>query len=123
MYNAFLQAKYQTDGAPQPVVELKWDASRPDEVGLRLADTPANDRIQRWRFAYSKAAGTCGVSCKATTAGSRPMNWLSVRENKPANSTVAWKLPDSPTADFRLIGNRRDVATASGKAAAKRMQA
>jgi hypothetical protein len=31
-------------------VEMKWDTSRPDEVGLRIADSPVNDRIQRWRL-------------------------------------------------------------------------
>ncbi|TWU40108.1 hypothetical protein Q31b_34520 [Novipirellula aureliae] len=33
-----------------PVVEMKWDVDRPDEVGLRIADTAANDRISRWRL-------------------------------------------------------------------------
>lgn len=34
----------------QPVIELQWDAAQPDAVGLRLADTPANDSILRWRL-------------------------------------------------------------------------
>ncbi|EMB15944.1 hypothetical protein [Rhodopirellula europaea] len=47
---AFLHASLGPKAEYQPVVELKWDASRPDEVGLRLANTPANDRITRWRL-------------------------------------------------------------------------
>ena len=49
-YSAFLHANLKSDDAPQPVVEMKWDAGRPDEVGLRIADTPANDRVSRWRL-------------------------------------------------------------------------
>jgi hypothetical protein len=49
-YTAFLHADSTSDDALQPVVELKWDTNRPDEVALRLADTPANDRISRWRL-------------------------------------------------------------------------
>lgn len=47
---AFLHATLGPKAEYQPVVELKWDAGRPDEVGLRLADTPANDRITQWRL-------------------------------------------------------------------------
>ncbi|MCB9926974.1 MAG: hypothetical protein H6822_32850 [Planctomycetaceae bacterium] len=50
VYSAFLQANHKSADVPQPVVEMKWDAGRPDEVGLRIAATPANDRISRWRL-------------------------------------------------------------------------
>ncbi len=50
VYTAFLQARHRTNDPRQPVIEMMWDASRPDEVALRLADTPANDRILRWRL-------------------------------------------------------------------------
>ncbi len=50
VYSAYLHAQVASDDALQPVVEVKWDADRPDDVGLRLADTPANDQIARWRL-------------------------------------------------------------------------
>lgn len=49
-YSAFLQAKFKSGDLSQPVVQMKWEAGRPDEVGLRIADTPANDRVSRWRL-------------------------------------------------------------------------
>lgn len=50
VYSAFLQAEVESEKTLQPVVELKWNADRPDEIGLRLADAPANDRIGTWRL-------------------------------------------------------------------------
>ncbi len=47
---AFLHAVSNAPSELQPVVELKWDINRPDEVGLRLADTPANESIVQWRL-------------------------------------------------------------------------
>lgn len=49
-YTAFLHAKSKTDELPQAVVEMKWDTTRPDEVALRIADVPANERIRRWQL-------------------------------------------------------------------------
>jgi hypothetical protein len=49
-YTAFLHNTSNTEPRRHPVVELKWDTSRPDEVGIRLADTPANEPIERWRL-------------------------------------------------------------------------
>ena len=46
--SVFLHATAKTDQISRPVIELKWDASRLDEIGLRLADTPANKSIERW---------------------------------------------------------------------------
>ena len=47
---AYLHALSKSPDVLQPVVELRWDVQRPDSVGLRLAQTPANDRISRWRL-------------------------------------------------------------------------
>ncbi len=46
--SAFLHAKSKSSADLQPVVELQWDASKPDAIGIRLAETPANDQISRW---------------------------------------------------------------------------
>lgn len=46
--SVFLHATAKTDQISRPVIELKWDASRLDEIGLRLADTPSNKSIERW---------------------------------------------------------------------------
>jgi hypothetical protein len=50
VYSAFLHAICNGLDMPPPVVEMQWDTGRSDEVGLRLAETPANDRITRWRL-------------------------------------------------------------------------
>ncbi len=47
---AFLHAKSKSSEDLQPVVELQWDANKPDSLGLRLADTPANAQIIQWRL-------------------------------------------------------------------------
>lgn len=47
---AFLHAKSKSSEDLQPVVELQWDANKPDEIGIRLADTPANTQIIQWRL-------------------------------------------------------------------------
>ncbi len=47
---AFLHAVSNSADGLQPVVELKWDVAQPDAVGIRLADTPANEQIVRWRL-------------------------------------------------------------------------
>ncbi|MEM8734600.1 MAG: hypothetical protein AAGG44_10285 [Planctomycetota bacterium] len=31
-----------------PVIEMKWDVDKPDAVGIRLAEVPENERIERW---------------------------------------------------------------------------
>lgn len=49
-FSAFLQAVSKSAEGLQPVVEMRWDTSRPDAVGLRLADTAANGAIGRWRL-------------------------------------------------------------------------
>ena len=48
--NAYLHAELEDQEAIQPVVEMKWDAGRLNEVGIRLADVPANTSITRWRL-------------------------------------------------------------------------
>ena len=49
-HTAFLHAVSKSADGLQPVIELKWDASQLDVVGIRLADTPANAPISRWRL-------------------------------------------------------------------------
>jgi hypothetical protein len=48
----FLRAKSKLE-TTLPVVELKWDINRPDEIGIRLANTTVNDSIERWGFRIS----------------------------------------------------------------------
>ena len=50
VYDAFLHATFKSDEDVKPVIELKWDADEPSEVGLRLAKTPANERITQLRL-------------------------------------------------------------------------
>lgn len=50
VYSAFLYAKSDAGETLQPVVEMQWDTERPDEVGLKLADTPANAQLSHWRL-------------------------------------------------------------------------
>jgi hypothetical protein len=47
---AFLHATGVPTGAPAPVIELRWDLDRPNEIGLRLAETAANASLTRWRL-------------------------------------------------------------------------
>ncbi len=59
--SAFLHANfYPTVGTNnnelRPVLEFKWDLTKPDEVGMRLADTPANNRINRWRIRIAQGS-------------------------------------------------------------------
>lgn len=49
-YTAFLKAMHSSNLSPRPIVELKWDKNRSDEVGIRLAQSPANQQIKRWRI-------------------------------------------------------------------------
>lgn len=50
--SVFLRAKSKQE-SHLPVVELKWDANRPDEIGMQLANTAVNDSIERWGFRIS----------------------------------------------------------------------
>lgn len=49
-YVAYLHANLNAVGATGPVVELKWEIDRPNQVAVRLADTPVNDQVARWRI-------------------------------------------------------------------------
>nr|WRX36694.1 hypothetical protein [uncultured bacterium] len=49
-YSAFLHADVESADAIEPVVELRWDASRPDDIGIRLPATPANENLTKWRL-------------------------------------------------------------------------
>lgn len=50
VHSAFLHATAKSSEDLQPVVELQWDANKPDAIGIRLADTPANAQIIQWRL-------------------------------------------------------------------------
>ncbi|MGB7329656.1 MAG: hypothetical protein WBD31_32580 [Rubripirellula sp.] len=50
VYHAFLHATFKPDRDIKPVIELKWDADRPNDVGLRLAKTIANRRFTGLRL-------------------------------------------------------------------------
>lgn len=101
-YSAFLQAKLKSGDAPQPVVEMKWEAGRPDEVGLRIADTPANDQVSRWRLRILD--GTKHL-WRELQLGERTIDAdEAVDEDvtKLSGATVALDLGNSATADTRL---------------------
>ncbi len=49
---AYLHALSKSGNDLQPVVEMKWELDKPDEVGFRLANTPANEQIKRWRLHF-----------------------------------------------------------------------
>lgn len=46
----FVQADVKTPGSPQPMLELKWNGSEPDPLFIRLADSPSNKFVRRWRL-------------------------------------------------------------------------
>ncbi len=43
-------ARVQANADTSPVLEMKWDTSKPFQVGLRLADVPTLEKIDRWRL-------------------------------------------------------------------------
>ncbi len=49
-YSVFLHADVESADATEPVVELRWDASRPNDIGIRLPQTPANEKLTKWRL-------------------------------------------------------------------------
>ncbi len=49
---AFLHASSKLENDLQPVVEMKWELGKPDEIGFRLADSPANQTIKRWQLHF-----------------------------------------------------------------------
>ena len=49
-YSVFLHADVGSTDATEPVVELHWDATRPNDIGLRLPATPANESLTKWRL-------------------------------------------------------------------------
>ncbi len=102
VYSAFLKAKLQSSEVPQPVVQLKWDAGRPDEVGLRLADTPANERVSRWRLRILD--GTKHL-WRELQIGDRTIDATKVTDKdvaKPPDATFDLELRNDATADTRL---------------------
>lgn len=102
VYSAFLQAKHKSGGAPQPVVEMRWEAGRPDEVGLRIADTPANDGVSRWRLRILD--GTKHL-WRELQIGERTVNAdqaIGKDVTKQSSATFALDLGNREAADIRL---------------------
>jgi hypothetical protein len=101
-YSAFLHAKLESGNSPQPVVEMKWDSSRPDEVALRLADIPANDRLSRWRL---RILGGTKHLWRKLQIGDRTIDADKAFEKgvtTPIGDTIALDLGSSETADTLL---------------------
>jgi hypothetical protein len=101
-YSAFLHAKLESGDSPQPVVEMKWESSRPDEVALRIADIPANDRVSRWRLRILD--GTKHL-WRELQIGDRTINADKAFEEgvtTPTGDTIALDLGSSETADILL---------------------
>lgn len=101
-YSAFLQAKLQSDDAPQPIVEIKWEASRPDEVGLRIANTPANDRVKRWRLRILDGTKHLWRELQIGDRMIKADDVIDASGTKPPDATVTLDLGDSTTSDTRL---------------------
>ncbi len=102
VYSAFLQAKLQSGDAPQPVVEMKWEAGSRDEVGLRIADTPANDRVSQWRLRILD--GTKHL-WRELQIGDRRIDAdkaMDKAATKPSDGSVRLDLGNSATEDTRL---------------------
>ncbi len=108
-HTAFVHATSKSDGGLRPVVEMRWDVSKPDEVGIRLADSPANNQISRWRL--SILDGSHHV-WREMRVGNRP--WitpndannasevLATNSAKPSTKTAILDLGNDATADVRL---------------------
>ncbi len=101
-YSAFLQAKLESGDSPQPVVEIKWDASRPDEVALRLADTPANDRISRWRLRILDGTKHLWRELQIGDTKIDADKAIDEAVTKPSDATVTLDIGNNATDDTRL---------------------
>ena len=102
VYNKFLQANHNAKDAPQPIVEMKWDARRPDEVALRIADSPSNDKIQRWRLRIFD--GTKHL-WREMQIGERRVKADEVVKDGATKQSITLNTPDlqdSPMADIRV---------------------
>ncbi len=102
VYTAFLQARHRTNDPRQPVIEMMWDASRPDEVALRLADTPANDRIVRWRL---RIIGATQHLWRELLIDNRMIkaNEIALSQANPIlNTTIPLELPEIETGTIHL---------------------
>ena len=108
-YTAFLQAVSKPDDSLQPVVEIKWDVGKPDEVGIRLADTLANSQISRWRLRILDGSHHLW---RGLQMEDRP--WITpddainagevrdISSEKPSNRTAILDRAGEATADTRL---------------------
>ncbi len=101
-YRAFLQAKLKSDAVLPPVVEMKWEAGRPDEVGLRIADTPASDRVRRWRLRILDGTEHLWRELQIGDRMITADQVIGDRGTEPSGATVSLDLGDSTTVDTRL---------------------
>lgn len=101
-YSAFLRAQTVSENDLRPVVEMKWDQTRPDQVGLRLANTPANDRVNRWRLRIVDGSrhlwrelqiGDQTISADQATA---------MGSTSSSNANIELQYEHDPVADTRL---------------------
>ncbi|MEZ6092381.1 MAG: hypothetical protein R3C05_31130 [Pirellulaceae bacterium] len=101
-YTAFLKAKIESNETPQPVVELRWERGRPDEVGMRIADTPANDAIERSRI---RITGGIEHLWRELRIGDRDVTADDAKERgnrtTPADE-VTFDIADDPGAEIRI---------------------
>ncbi len=91
--NLFLHAIHTYPDGLQPVVELKWDASRPNEVGIRLADTAANDALQSWSLCTREGTKHLWRELQLGERTITADKTAEVRDNKPVNSEIALDFP------------------------------
>jgi hypothetical protein len=110
---AFLHAVLNSADGLQPVMELKWDVTQPDAVGIRLADTPANDQIVRWRL---RIIDSSSQLWRELQIGDRP--WITPtdalnsekvldtiamnKSDKAPDKTIKLELDDGPATDIQL---------------------
>ncbi|WP_146587841.1 hypothetical protein [Posidoniimonas polymericola] len=104
-YSAFLHPLFGSVDSRAPVVEIMWDTNRPDEAALRLADTPANDEITRWRLRLlggtdhlwrqlkvgdrTITAGNAGDNGAATPTGETI--WLDLATDNSEDTVLKWQ--------------------------------
>lgn len=50
IYTAFLHASPSAKTTINPVIELQWNFERPSAIGIRLAETPANQSLTKWQL-------------------------------------------------------------------------
>ncbi|MFT5525923.1 MAG: hypothetical protein ACI9HK_003893 [Pirellulaceae bacterium] len=102
VYNAFLHATFKSDEDVKPVIELKWDADKPSEVGLRLAKTRANERITQLRL---RIVGGTKHLWRIIDAGEQKLDSKKDPDKKTADSsgmTISLDPVDETEADIQI---------------------